>query len=53
MEDALRQIIDQILGMDYSDLTKAEKNILKIAARGLGQQVVIRNDEITLEKAAE
>jgi hypothetical protein len=48
--DALRQIIDQLTGMDYSDLTRAERNILKIAARGLGKTVNVVNDKILLEK---
>ena len=51
MDDALRQIIDQLRRIAYSDLTKAEKSILKIAARGLGKTVTVVNDNIVLENA--
>jgi hypothetical protein len=51
MEDALRQIIDQLRRMEYSDLTRAEQNILRIAARGLGKKVTIMGEQIVLEKA--
>jgi DNA-binding CsgD family transcriptional regulator len=51
MDDALRQIIDQLRRIAYSDLTKAEKNILRIAARGLGKSVKVVDDQIVLENA--
>jgi transcription termination factor NusB len=52
MDDVLRQIIDELRGIEYSRLTKAERNILRLAARGLGKTVKVVGEDIVLEKAA-
>ena len=39
MKDALEAIINQLRGIDYNDLSRAEQNILKIAARALNLKV--------------
>ena len=35
MKNALQAIINELSGITYGDLTHAERNILRIAARGL------------------
>ena len=41
MRLALKAIIMRLTGIDYGDLTTAEKNILHIAARALGLGVKV------------
>jgi hypothetical protein len=50
MKDALQAIINELSGIAYSDLTTAEKNILRIAARGLNLTIKVVDDAITTEK---
>jgi transcription termination factor NusB len=49
MKNALEAIIKQLTGIAYSDLSTAEKNILRIAASGLGLTVTIKGDEIKVQ----
>lgn len=50
MREALEAIIKQIQGIAYSDLSTLEKNILRITARALKQNVKVVDDKIILEE---